>query len=208
MKKSLMPGILLISLFSISLASALSLSETLSFIDPSFITLGLLFVVLFVLLNFSLSKVFKGSAGVPVIVAISISLLAVYWLNKSLSLDTLFSGLGISNELLYTAGPILFLIMAIFLFVKLRFGVFVVLGGIMILGSATGLVYSGTILTVIGIIFVVIGLIGMFSPGGRLWAINAKIRRIQRRYGQNDPRLRDLILKKDRIRPGIAGVKP
>lgn len=208
MKRGLILGIAFISLFLISFASALSLSETLSFIDPTFITLGLLFVIIFALLNFSLSKVFRDKPAVSIIVAISMALLAVYWINNFLAVGTLFSNLGVSDEILYTVGPILFLALIIFLLVKIRFGVFAILGGILILGGVTGLiVYSSDILTIVGIVFIIIGIFGMFSKRGRMRSLLARYNRIYRR-NPSDIRLRNLLYKINRLKPGFGQIKP
>ncbi len=208
MKRGLLFGIAFVSLFLISFASALSLSETLSFIDPTFVTLGLLFVVIFAMLNFSLSRVFKDKPTISIIIAISIALLAVYWINNFLAVGTLFSSWGISDETLYTVGPILFLALIIFLLIKIRFGIFVVFGGVLLLGGVTGLVvYSSDILTIVGIVFIVIGLIGMFTRKGRMRSLLARYNRIYRR-NPSDIRLRNILYRINKLKPGFGQIKP
>lgn len=169
MKRGLILGIFLISLFLTGFASALSFSETLSFIDPTLLTLAVLFVISFGVLYFSVSKIFKGNKAISAVIAIALSFLMVYWINNLVSLATLFSGWGISDETLYTVGPILLLALIIFLFVKLKFaGVCLILGGIFILAGITGLVYSTDIAIIIGIVLAVIGLIALLKKKGKI----------------------------------------
>lgn len=169
MKKGLIFGALLLSLFLTRLASALSFSETLSFIDPTLLTLAIVFVIAFGVLYFSVSKIFKGNKAISAVIAIALSFLIVYWVNNLVSLATLFSGWGISDETLYTVGPILLLALIIFLFVKLKLaGVCLILGGIFILAGITGLVYSTDIAIIIGIVLAVIGLIALLKKKGKI----------------------------------------
>ncbi len=94
----------------------------------------------------------------------------------------------------------------IFLLVKLRFGVLVVLGGVLILAGMTGLVSAATILIIVGVVLAVIGLFGMFSKGGRIRSLYAKYRKIQRR-NPNDPKLREILMKINKLKPGFAAVR-
>ena len=159
MKRGLVLGILSSFLALTSFVSAAFFSDTLSFIDPTLITLAILFVVIFAVLYFATSKVFKGQTKIAAVISIALALLAVYWINLSLSLGQLFSGFGISNDNLYTFGSILFLALVIFLAIKLKFGVLLIIGGIMILAGVTNLVYSTDIVIIIGIVLVVIGIV-------------------------------------------------
>ena len=204
MKKGLALGAFLVSLSLINFASAFSLSDTLSFIDPSLLTLAVLFVVIFAILNLSLSKIFKGNPSVSAVIAISVSLLSVYWINQSFSLGALFAGFGISDQIIYTVGPILFLALIIFLIIKLKFTIFLVLGAISVLMGISGLVYSGGIMIAIGSVLIIIGLFTSFSKKGRIRVLYAKYRKLQRRYGPTDPKLREIMMKLERLNPGIT----
>ncbi len=169
MKRGLIFGILLLSLFLTGLASAFSFSETLSFIDPTLLTLAVVFVIAFGVLYFSVSKIFKGNKAISAVIAIALSFLIVYWVNNLVNLGALFSGWGISNETLYTVGPILLFALIIFLFIKLKFaGIFLILGGIFIFAGVTSLVYSTDIAIIIGIVLAVIGLIALLKKKGKI----------------------------------------
>ncbi|HTZ41812.1 MAG TPA: hypothetical protein VMC07_01225 [Candidatus Omnitrophota bacterium] len=207
MKKGAVFGIILVFLFLTGFVSAQNyFSDLFANVDPTLITLGILFVVIFALLNFTLSKTFSGNPTLTIVLSSSVSLLAVYWINNVVSLGNIFSGLGISNDLLYTIGPILFIGLVIFLLIKIRFGIFLVLGAIMILASVTGLVPSTDIILIIGIAFAIIGFFGSFSKTGRLRSLLAKYRKIQRR-NPADPRLRILLYKMNQLKPGIGQMK-
>lgn len=169
MKKGLILGIFSSFLVSIGLASAqgFSVSEFLSFIDPTLITLAVLFVVIFAVLYFSTSKLFKGQTKIAAVISIALSLLAVYWINTAANIGNLFAGFGISNENLYTIGTILFLVLVIFLFIKLKSGVFLIIGGVFILAGVTDLVYSTDLAIIIGIVLAAIGLISVLKKKGK-----------------------------------------
>lgn len=159
MKRGLILGIVSSFLVLTGFVSAAFFSDTLSFIDPTLITLAILFVVIFAILYFSTSKIFKGQTKIAAVISIALALLAVYWINNSANLGQLFAGFGISNDNLYTIGSILFLALVIFLAVKLKFGVLLIIGGIMILAGVTNLVASTDLSIIIGIILVVIGVV-------------------------------------------------
>ncbi len=180
MKRGLFSGVF-IFLFLINFVNAQSFSETFSFLDPTMITLAVVFVVFFGALYFSVSKIFRGQTQIAAVIAIALSFLLVYWLNNLTDIGSLFSGWGISNEILYTAGPILFLAVLVLLIIKIRFGAFMFLGGLMILIGAMGLVYSTDVLMIIGAVFVAIGLLWMVSRRGRIFFLRARYSRIQRR---------------------------
>jgi hypothetical protein len=207
MKRGLVTGIVSAFILLTGFASAFSFSEFLSFIDPTMITLAILFVVFFAVLYFSLSKVFKGQTKIAAVIAIALSLLAVYWINNITSLGTLFSGWGVSDENLYTIGSILFLALVIFLFVKLKFGVFLIIGGIFILAGVTNLVYSTDLAIIIGIVLVVIGIFGWlkkkkkaeFSGLRQNWVSGKQA--AQNRAGE-EARIRERMGKEKRVISG------
>lgn len=168
MKRGLVLGILSSFLALTGFASASFFSDTLSFIDPTLITLAVLFVVLFAILYFATSKIFKGQTKIAAVISIALALLAVYWINLSFSLGQLFSGFGISTDNLYTVGSILFIALTIFLAIKLKFGVLLIIGGILILAGVTNLVYSTDLVIIVGIVLVVLGIILWIKKKGKI----------------------------------------
>lgn len=167
MKRGLVFEIVLSFLALTGFASASYFSDTLSFIDPTLITLAILFVVIFAVLYFSTSKIFKGQTKIAAVISIALALLAVYWINNSANLGQLFAGFGISDENLYTIGSLLFLALTIFLAVKLKFGVLLIIGGILILAGVTNLVASTDLAIIIGIVLVVIGAVLWIKKKGK-----------------------------------------
>lgn len=127
-------------------------------ITPQAVTLAVLFVVFFLVLNFSTSKIFKGNKTTSTIISLALSLLIIYWINQSASVGNLFSGIGISGDNLYTLGAIFIVAFSIFLFVKIKSLALFVLGGILILIGVLNLVYATSTVILIGIILVVLGI--------------------------------------------------
>ncbi len=137
-------------------------------IDPNAMTLGVLFIVLFAILFFSLSRIFKDKYGYPnktiaTIVALALSVLCVYWVNRT-GFDTtdLFYSIGFSEEILYIIAPLIILAGLIFIFTRFkekRFGKsLLILGGLLLVLSFTDLIYEKEFLTIISIIMIVVGL--------------------------------------------------
>jgi hypothetical protein len=90
------------------------MSELLSNIDPNTMVLGLVFIILYVLINFSLSKIFKKERASSAIISLCISLLAVYGLNRTdLNFSNIFFNLGFSENTLYLIVPWIILGLAI-----------------------------------------------------------------------------------------------
>jgi glucan phosphoethanolaminetransferase (alkaline phosphatase superfamily) len=131
MKKSLW----IISLFAIILtkfASAqfgtserLTLGDLLNMIDPTTMILGVVFVVSFALLFFSLSRVFRGEKAIAGIVSLAMSLLIAYGINKSgIDLENLVYDMGITLETLHIIFPIFIiaLVVIFIVFIVLRTG--------------------------------------------------------------------------------------
>lgn len=199
MKRGLVLGVLSSFLALTSFASASYFSDTLSFIDPTLITLAILFVVIFAVLYFSTSKIFKGQTKIAAVISIALALLAVYWINLSANLGQLFQGFGISTDNLYTIGSILFIVLIIFLTVKLKFGVLLIIGGVMILAGVTNLVYSTDLVVIIGIVLVIIGVVLWIKKKGKgskeLADEEGKIRNKIVREKTEIPRERDMAAR-------------
>jgi len=146
MKKSvlLIPlGLLLIKFASAYYGSFgnFSFRNLLNSIDPRSITLALLFLIFFAFLNFVLSRVFKDRYGNPNratagIIALCISLLAVYGVNRSSwEIQNLFFNIGIPSGLMYIIISIILLAAIAFIVWKFAKNSLFVLGGLLILAS-------------------------------------------------------------------------
>lgn len=82
------------------------ISEMLYNIDPNTMILGLVFIILYILINFSLSKIFKKERASSAILSLCASLLAVYGLNRTnFDLSGIFFNWGISENALYVIVP-------------------------------------------------------------------------------------------------------
>ncbi len=136
-----------------------TLSDIFSGIDPTLITLAILFVIFFAVLYFSTSKMFKGNKTIAAVISLALSLLIVYWVNQSADIGGLFAGLGISGDTLYTLGSVLLIVFLIFLFIKLKSKALFILSGIFIIAGVTNLVYETTAALAIGILLGVVAII-------------------------------------------------
>lgn len=163
MKKSLLP---IIAILTVSFASAqISFSDLLNKIDSSLILLSAIFIVAFLLINFSLSKVFKEQKNIATIMSIVLAFLIVFGINRlELDVPSFFFDLGISEDLFLTIIPLILLAGIIFLFVRLPkgkkkylfyiVGAFLVAVGFFIFEEAAQLVVLGVALIVFGFIVV------------------------------------------------------
>lgn len=173
----------------------MAISDMLSSIDPNTMLLGLLFIIFYVLINFSLSKVFKKERASSAIISLCVSLLAVYGLNRlNWDLSGVYLNLGLSEEFLYSVVPLIILGLAILgSFVKdsmtgrrkfRLYRLFFILGGFLILLSFFA--YEQTILFVAGIVLILIGLF-------LLWRIKKKGTSLA--PSANNPNRRDTLIK-------------
>jgi hypothetical protein len=162
MKKSLLP---IISILTMSFTSALSFSDMLNQIDSSLIWLSAIFILAFLFINFSLSKIFKEQKNIATIMSIVLSFLIVFGINRlEIDVPSFFFDLGISEDFFLTIVPLILLAGIIFLFVKLPKGkkkyLFYIVGGFLvavgffIFEEAAQLVVLGIALIVFGFIIV------------------------------------------------------
>lgn len=154
---SIFLGVFLIS-FVRAYSGDFSLSEFLNSIDPSTMTLGAIFIIIFALVNFALSRaLFRNpeTKAIGGIVSLAVSVLVVYWLNKSdFSYENFFEGIGISGEIFYTLVPIILLVGIIFIIWRFKKESLLILGILFIGGSF--LVYEKTLLIIIGVLLIIV----------------------------------------------------
>jgi hypothetical protein len=148
------------------LASAqFSFSDMLNQIDSSLILLSAIFIVAFLLINFSLSKIFKEQKSIATVISAVLSFLIIFGINQwDLDIESFFFDLGVSEDFFLTIIPLILLAGIIFLFVKLPPGkkkyLFYILGGFLvavgffIFEEAAQLVVLGIALIVFGFIIV------------------------------------------------------
>lgn len=146
---------LLLAVMSFVSAQSGGLSELLNSIDESTLVLFAIFLIVFVLLFFSLKKMFKGDTTTSGIISVMLSLLITYGINKTgFDIQGLISNLGISGEILSTALPIVILGGIVFMVINLAKDSLIAIGGLFILLSF--FVYAKTLLIVIGVILIVL----------------------------------------------------
>jgi LPXTG-motif cell wall-anchored protein len=144
----------------------MALNDFLYTIDPNTMLLGLLFIIFYIFINFSLSKIFKNDKSSSTIVSLCVSLLAVYGINRTnFDLNGLLSRIGLNSDLIYTVVPWIILGLAILASFgkdangkrKFRFyRFFMILGAFLILLSFFA--YEQGVLMIIGIALILLGL--------------------------------------------------
>ena len=134
----------------------------LGIIDSSIIVIGAVFLIFFAFLNYTLSKVFRDRYGnvnraTAGIIAFSMSVLIVYWGQNTIY--NLIQGLNIETGLLSILLGVIFVIGAIWVISKLRFGGFLmVLGAGLIIVGFTDLVYRQWVVIIAGVVLLGIGI--------------------------------------------------
>ena len=161
----------ILSLTSISLVSAafyggsgsFSLGEFLNSVDPSTLILGTLFLIFFAVLNYALGKWFKDKHGEPNkgvagVVAVGISLIIIYAINKSgVDYENFVYDMGISPDAIWLITPWVVIAGIVLLFWKLKYQALLAISAILILIATLGnVVYEeGQLITVAIILLLV-----------------------------------------------------
>jgi len=170
MKKELLSFFILITTIGF-VAAQNGLSDLLNAIQPDTAILFATFIIVFSILFFSLGKFFKGNAPIAGIISVMIAFLITYAVSKSnLDFTGIFTGIGISPELLATVLPIIIIGGVIFMVIKLAKNSLLVLGGLFIFASF--FVYEKLILIAIGAILIVLRFT-VFLPKGK-WEMKSK----------------------------------
>lgn len=192
-KKSAIFGIsFLLSLLFLNFASAQyygSFGNILNSVDESTIVLGLIFVIAFAVINFSLEKFFKGNKGVSGVVSMAVSLLIVYGINRSgFDYSGLFNNIVffLPAGLLETIWPIIVIGLLIVCWVRYSIfkgtGIFLIWAGVLLIFfSWIGFFYEQGGAIGIGIVLLVIGLIIRFFG-----AIRKGIKRDKKKEDDDD----------------------
>ncbi|MDE1848818.1 MAG: hypothetical protein KGH55_02195 [Nanoarchaeota archaeon] len=144
-------------------AQAFSLGQISSSIDPSNIILPIIFFILFLVIRISTNKLFKKNKGTGSVIAALLALAATYGTTKISTFSSwpsvIMSTTGISEGTFYTVGAIALLAFLVLFFILFRSWTFIILGGIFLTASFTGLLYSSGVSIIIGIILVLAGII-------------------------------------------------
>jgi hypothetical protein len=134
------------------------LSDILNRIDATTMILISVFIISFVLLNFSLSRIFKGeNKSTAGILSFVISLLITYGINRSsFDFEGFFYDIGISGDILYSILPLIIIGLIIFMSIKWGFGKTLFLSGLFIIGCSF-FVYEKELIAIFGIILSIVG---------------------------------------------------
>ncbi len=169
MKKwlSLISGLFLINFVSAYYPA--TLQNLLDSLDPSTAILGSIFIISFILINFSLSKAFKTQKGISGILSFIISFLIIYGLNRS-GFDyqniyyDLFYNIGLSSGVASTFLPLIVLAAAIFIVWRFSLWVLLLMLGIFIIIYGTFFAYASFATVIIGGIFIIAALVIKKKP--------------------------------------------
>ena len=174
-KSGILFAVLFLSVTLINFTSAqfygrFSLSDFFNSVDESLIVLGLIFVIVFALLNYSLSKFFKGNKGVSGVVSMAVALLVVYGINRSgYNYGGLFNNFFffLPTGLIETIWPIVAIGLLIVCWVRYSIfkgtGIFLMwIGGALMFFSWLGFFYESGGSLGIGIVLLIIGLVIRF----------------------------------------------
>ena len=111
-----------------------SLPEFLSNLDSSTVLLFVVFLVSFAVLFFALMRAFKKNQAIAGVIAGALSFLIVYGMSKmDLSIEGLFSEIGLSEDILTILIPIVIILAVIFIIIKLAKNSLLIFGAILIL---------------------------------------------------------------------------
>ena len=168
----------MINFVSAQFYGGFSLSDILNSIDSSTMILGIIFIVAFALLNFSLSKFFHDNKAIAGIIAFAISLGITWVVNRTgLNFEGFFYTLGFSEGFLVTIVSLALIGGGIYFGVRYGFGVVLtLLGGFFIILSFTNFIYETGTTFIIGLIFLGIG----------IWLLSKKKRGIGGSYQDYD----------------------
>ncbi|MCX6749527.1 MAG: hypothetical protein NTW17_02155 [Candidatus Pacearchaeota archaeon] len=165
-------ALVILSLFLINFVSAqfgygsFSITDIFDSFGPENIILMAVFLVLFAVIFYATSRVFKDSYGQPNraiagVISFALSVLATYGIYRSgFDISGLFYGFGISGDLLYTSIFVIFVIIMILIIWKLGVGGFFTIFGLflLLLIFFTDIIYEETIVGIVGGILLLIGL--------------------------------------------------
>ncbi len=166
MKKSILSVLILIAMTGF--ASAQGLSDILNQIDASTLLLFVAFIISFAVSFFALNKFFKGNTAISGIVAVAVSFLIVYGINKTgFNLGGFFYDIGISQEALAVAIPVLLILGAIFVIIKMKRDSLFIFGGMLIVLSFFVFESSKIIFIILGIALLAFRFFMRKKGGGR-----------------------------------------
>lgn len=127
-------------------------------LGSDFILLGLLFVIFFALINLALSKSMKDKRTGSII-AVCVSLLIVYGISKAnWDISGAVGSIGIGNNIIYTVLPLIIIAGLVFMVIKLKIALSLILIGTILVILSFSAYKQGTLMA-IGIIFIIAGII-------------------------------------------------
>lgn len=140
------------------------ISETIYSLDKNLIILVLIFVILLMIINLSLSKVFRRDKLIPASISLIASLLIVYIMGvMKLDLGGIVFNFGIPEIFLYIGSLIIILIGLTVLLLEIELSrTSITMGIALTIFSLTPLKYSKIVLLVVGLILLIGGLLLLF----------------------------------------------
>ncbi len=156
---------LIFGIFLISFVSAQYFGPNFGYgyFDSSIITWGAVFIIIFAVVNFSLSRtVFRESKTTTAVIALAVSTLAVYGLaGRGIDPTDIYLGTEF-GDFLSVVVPFVFIFGALYFLYRYRHSlsnIFMVMGLLFILVSFTNLIYEQNFLMILGIILFALGLL-------------------------------------------------
>lgn len=134
-----------------------SFSSFIASIDMSVVIWAVIFLIFVTLINYSLSRVFKDNRALPPVLAILISIMAVYFMAQSGTIENVIFNIGFIEIESYL--PWIFLIFSALIIWRLGFGMFLIIAGVLLAGlGLLGIADKNGIALTIGIILLLIGI--------------------------------------------------
>ncbi len=186
MKRGIIVALLGAVLF-IDLASASSLSDFLYSFDPQTVFIMVSFLICFAILNFSLTKMFKTQKSTGTVVALGISLLIVYGINRlNFDLENLYYSI-FPDDFITTVIPLVLIAGIGFLIWKIKWHTLWVIGSILIFIDLLGITARERTLSTIGIALIIGYIVSFFirrKPQRNAYTGNIEPHKTSRRYGK------------------------
>lgn len=160
MKKEFMS--LLITIFSLQMISALSISDTFSNMNPNDVFLISFIVAIFAILHLLVfSRVFDNNSTISVIISGCVTLAAAWGFNSmNFDFSNLFYSIGISESMLYFISISIILMITLYMLIKkkMRYLVFFTGIGLMLSAALSDFWYEENLVFIIGSALFLIGL--------------------------------------------------
>ncbi len=186
-------NLLFLGVFLLPLISAytsyynFSLTGLFASIGSQTLLLGGIFLVIFVLINYILGKIFRDQKMVPAVIALVIAMFSVYGAySRGWSLEGIFSNIGISTENSKMIFGIIIFIAIIWALKKIGFGKFLSLIGLamLILPFLFDQIAQKGAMFIIGLILLILGLLTLRKKKSNLEKKEKEIKKIENKLNK------------------------